>query len=181
MGPLKGAAEWTNPRGYRWPTRASGAASARPSRRRRRVRLGQWRLGRLADSDDVGRAFRLMSPIEVGRPFRLMSAGVAERPLGGCDLSITRCAWSSGDGFGRLLLAQTVALELQAMGVVDDPVEDGVGEGGLADQVVPAVDRDLAGDQRGAAAVAFFDDFQHVVALLGPKRLEAPIVEDQEL
>src|SRR5258708_27632967 len=110
-----------------------------------------------------------------------MSAGVAERPLGGCDLSITRCAWSSGDGFGRLLLAQTVALELQAMGVVDDPVKDGVGEGGLADQVVPAVDRDLAGDQRGAAAVAFFDDFQHVVALLGPKRLEAPIVEDQEL
>jgi hypothetical protein len=58
---------------------------------------------------------------------------------------------------------------------VDDPVEDGVGEGGLADQVVPAVDRDLAGDQGGAAAVAFFDDFQHVVALLGPKRLEAPI------
>ena len=27
------------------------------------------------------------------------------------------------------------------MGVVDDPVEDGVGEGRLADQVVPAVDR----------------------------------------
>src|SRR5712691_44413 len=76
-----------------------------------------------------------------------MSAGVAERPLGGCDLSITRCAGSSGVGFGRLLLAQAVALELQAMGVVDDPVEDGVGEGRLADQVVPAVDRDLAGDQ----------------------------------
>src|SRR5947208_182267 len=67
------------------------------------------------------------------------------------------------------------------MGVVDDPIEDGVGEGRLADQVVPAVDRALAGDQGGAAAVAFFDDFQHVVALLGPKRLEAPIVEDQEL
>ena len=29
------------------------------------------------------------------------------------------------------------------MGVVNDPVEDGVGESGLADQVVPAVDRDL--------------------------------------
>jgi hypothetical protein len=64
---------------------------------------------------------------------------------------------------------------------VDDPVEDGLGKGRLADQVVPAVDRDLAGDQRGAAAVALFDDFQHVVALLRPKRLEAPIVEDQQL
>jgi hypothetical protein len=35
------------------------------------------------------------------------------------------------------LLAQTVAFELQAMGVVDDAIEDGVGEGGLADQVMP--------------------------------------------
>ena len=30
------------------------------------------------------------------------------------------------------------------MRVVDDAVEDGVGEGRFADQVVPAVDRDLA-------------------------------------
>ena len=52
---------------------------------------------------------------------------------------------------------------------------------GLADQVVPAVDRDLAGDQRGAAAVAVLDDLQHVVALLGAERLETPIVEDQQL
>src|SRR5215469_12683826 len=46
---------------------------------------------------------------------------------------------------------------------------------------MPSVDGDLAGDQRGAAAVAVFDDFQHVVALFRPKRLETPIVEDQEL
>ena len=93
-----------------------------------------------------------------------MSAGVAERPLVGCDLSITRCMGSSGCGFGAPLLAQTVALELQAVGVVNDAVENGVGEGRLADQVMPAIDRDLAGDQRGAAAVAVFDDLQDVVA-----------------
>jgi hypothetical protein len=93
---------------------------------------------------------------------------------------------SSGD-FRRLLLAQAVAAELQAMRVVDDAVEDGVGEGRFADQVVPAVDRDLAGDQRGTAAVAVFDDLQQVVALLGAERLEAPIpgsspgTEDQQL
>src|SRR6266446_3046596 len=110
-----------------------------------------------------------------------MSAGVADRPLVGCDLSITRWVGSSGSDFRRLLLAQAVALELEAMGVVNDPVEDGVGEGRLADQLMPAVDRDLAGDQGGAAAVAVFDDFQHVVALLGPERLKAPIIEDEEL
>ena len=37
------------------------------------------------------------------------------------------------------------------MGVVDDAVEDGIGERGIADDVVPAVDRDLAGEG-GAAA-----------------------------
>jgi hypothetical protein len=62
-----------------------------------------------------------------------MSAGVAERPLVRCDLSITGCMGSSGDGFRGLLLAQTVAAELQAVGDVNDAVEDGVGEGGLAE------------------------------------------------
>ena len=46
---------------------------------------------------------------------------------------------------------------------------------------MPFVDRDLAGDQRGAATVAVFDDFEHVMALLGPERLKTPIIEDQQL
>jgi hypothetical protein len=56
--------------------------------------------GDSADSDDVGRAFRLMS------------AGVVERPLDGFDLSIMGCVRSSGDGFGGALFAQAVAAEL---------------------------------------------------------------------
>src|SRR6516164_7583095 len=87
---------------------------------------------------------------------------------------------SSGD-LRWLLLAQAVAAELQAMRVVDDAVEDRVGEGRFADQIVPAVDRDLAGDQRGATAVAVLDDLQQVVTLLGAERLKTPVVEDQEL
>ena len=96
-----------------------------------------------------------------------MSAGVAERPLDGSDLSITGGTGSSGSSFGRLL-AQTIAAELQTVGVVNDAVEDGVGEGRLADQIVPAIDRDLAGDQRGAAAVAIFDDFPMSCRCSGP-------------
>ena len=46
---------------------------------------------------------------------------------------------------------------------------------------MPALDRDLAGNQRGAAAVAVFDDLQDVVALLGPERFETPVVENEEL
>jgi hypothetical protein len=37
-------------------------------------------------------------------------------------------------------------------------IEDGVGEGGLADHVVPFVDGELAGDQRRAAAITLLDD-----------------------
>src|SRR6516165_11041570 len=46
---------------------------------------------------------------------------------------------------------------------------------------MPSVDGYLAGDQGGAAAVTIFDDFQHVMALFRPQRLETPIVENQEL
>ena len=58
-----------------------------------------------------------------------------------------------------LLLTERITAQLDAMGVVDDAVEDGVGQSWIADQVVPAVDWDLAGDQRGAASVAVLDDF----------------------
>ena len=50
------------------------------------------------------------------------------------------------------------------MSVMDDAVEEGVGEGRFADLIVPAVDRDLAGDQRGATAIAVLDYLQQVVA-----------------
>ena len=102
-----------------------------------------------------------------------MSAGVA-LPVGWADLSIWMVTGSSHGVLLSLLSAQGVAAQLDAMGVVDDAVEDGVGQSWVADQVVPAVHGDLAGDQRGAAAVAILDDLQQVVALLGGRAARAP-------
>jgi len=62
---------------------------------------------------------------------------------------------------------QAVAGEIDAVGVVDEPVEDGVGVGRIADQFMPAVDRDLAGDDRRAPAVALLDDLEEIVAGAG--------------
>ena len=59
------------------------------------------------------------------------------------------------------------------MGVVDDAVEDRVGQSWIANQVVPAVHWDLAGDQGSATSVAVLDDLQQIVALLGGQRFEA--------
>ena len=40
-----------------------------------------------------------------------------------------------------------VSVELDAIGVVDEAVEDGVGEGGFIDNIVPGIDRKLACDE----------------------------------
>jgi hypothetical protein len=67
------------------------------------------------------------------------------------------------------------------VGVVDEAVEDGVGIGRIADDLVPFVDRDLAGEDGGAAAVAFFEDLVEIAASVGVEGVETPIVEDEEL
>ena len=46
------------------------------------------------------------------------------------------------------------------MGIVNNAVQDGVGEGGVADDIVPAVQWELTGDQCCAAAVTFFGDLE---------------------
>ena len=50
------------------------------------------------------------------------------------------------------------------MGVVDEAVEDGIGVGRVADHLMPFVDRDLAGENGRAAAVAFFEDLVEIAA-----------------
>ena len=64
---------------------------------------------------------------------------------------------------------------------MDEAVEDGVGIGRVADDGVPAFDGELAGDDSGAASVAFLEDLEQVVSGLGVERLETPVVEDEEL
>ena len=85
----------------------------------------------------------------------------------------------SGTLGGRL--AHALALECQAVRVVYEPIEDGVGDGRIGDRLVPVIDRQLAGHDRRAAIVPIVDDLEEVAALLGGERGEAPIVEDQQL
>src|SRR5260221_2460526 len=67
------------------------------------------------------------------------------------------------------------------MSVVDEAVEDGIGVGWVTDDLVPLVDRHLAGEDGRAAAVAFFEDLVEIAACTAVERFEAPIVEDHEL
>ena len=67
------------------------------------------------------------------------------------------------------------------MGVVNEAIEDGVGICRIADEGVPFVDGDLAGEDGRAAAITFLEDFVEVMTGSSIERFEAPIVEDQEL
>ena len=78
------------------------------------------------------------------------------------------------------LLAQAFAFQLDAVGIVDEPVQDGVAQGRVADDVMPAIHRHLAGDDQRPGVVAVFDDLQQVALLFSNQRLRTPIVQGSE-
>ena len=61
---------------------------------------------------------------------------------------------------------------------MQEAVADGVGDGRLAEVVVPLGGRELARDDGRAGAVAVLQDFQEVAALLVLDRGEAPVIDD---
>ena len=48
---------------------------------------------------------------------------------------------------------------------MDDPIQNGVGNGGISDVIVPAFYRELTRDERRADTVTILDDFEKVSAL----------------
>ncbi len=81
--------------------------------------------------------------------------------------------WSSG-------FTQALAGKFDPVSVVDEPVEDGIGECWIADHVVPAIDRHLAGDEYRRVIEAILDDFEQVAGLLRSEGFRPPIVKDEQ-
>src|SRR5262245_32182678 len=67
------------------------------------------------------------------------------------------------------------------MAVVQEPVANGVGQRGLADEIVPLGRRMLARDDRRAAAIAILENLEQVAALLILRWGEAPVVEEEHV
>jgi hypothetical protein len=65
-----------------------------------------------------------------------------------------------------LPLAQAGALQLDAVGAVDDAIQDRVADGWVAHEFVPARHGNLAGHQQRSLLVAVVDDLQQVAALI---------------
>ena len=64
---------------------------------------------------------------------------------------------------------------------MNEAVQDGVAQGGVADNFVPMFDGDLAGDDGRGATVAIIEDLQQVAPFGRTENRKAPVVEDQEL
>jgi len=60
-------------------------------------------------------------------------------------------------------------------------VENRVGQRWITSGLMPMCDRQLAGDQRGPAIMAVFDDLQHVATVCITERREPPVIEDQHV
>jgi hypothetical protein len=55
---------------------------------------------------------------------------------------------------GRIELSHRRPFKREPIGVVDDAIEDGVGEGGLTNHLMPRLHGELASDQRRVSAIA---------------------------
>src|SRR5687768_12158210 len=91
--------------------------------------------------------------------------------------------WSSRRRCGcwGTLLSQALAGEFDPISIVDEPIQDRIGNGGVADNLVPALDRDLAGHDGGASFIAVFDDLEQITPLIVIELLGPPIIENEKI
>ena len=79
------------------------------------------------------------------------------------------------------LLAHGLAAQFDAMGIMDEAVEDAVGDGGIADLLVPLGDGNLRGQDRRASLTTFLADFPEVAPLRFLQGSHRPVIDDQDL
>lgn len=65
------------------------------------------------------------------------------------------------------------------MGVVYQPIQDGVGQGWVLHGSMPCFYRQLTGDDGGLAVIAFFDNLQEFPLLFPGEGRDEEIIQDQ--
>ena len=86
-----------------------------------------------------------------------------------------------GGGASGSHLAHGLSFQFDPVGVVDEPIQQGVGDGGVANQLVPGADGELAGDEHGAGVLAVLDDLEQQLGVGVLEPVQAPVVEDQQV
>ena len=84
--------------------------------------------------------------------------------MGSCRLVCVKAGLFGGE------FSHAISLKDQAMGVMDEPIQDGVGDGRIGDQFVPVLDGELAGHDGGGASMPVVEDLQEITLLVGRER-----------
>lgn len=90
----------------------------------------------------------------------------------GIRLSLTR----RGCCQARPRFPEGPALQGELMGVMHQPITDGVGEGRIADALVPVADGELPGQERGPGPMAIVHDLEEVSSFPVRQGRESPII-----
>jgi hypothetical protein len=118
--------------------------------------------GAFASRRGVARAGWLEAPAcdaGAGRKFRPPASRILSRlegKTGGLLRELNELDQTNNESYGVILLRrldrltppQTVAFELDPMGVMNDTIENGVGDCGITNYIVPLFDRNLACDEK---------------------------------
>ena len=67
------------------------------------------------------------------------------------------------------------------MGVVHQPIQDGVGQCVVTDGGIPLIDGQLADDHRRVSAVPVIHDLHQVVSVRRVQGFQSPVVQDQKV
>ena len=62
-----------------------------------------------------------------------------------------------------------------------DPVEDGIGQGGVSDGLVPVLEGKLTGEQSGASAGAVLQDLEKIAPFAVAQRSAAVVLENEQV
>src|SRR5260370_18432683 len=115
---------------------------------------------------------RGMVPAVHGRAPRVARSGPPERRSAARGRGLRAGGTIAGSGRGQALFllvglpAQTVALEFDAVSIMDDAVQNGVAEGRVRDNVVPLRHGHLTCDQERSFVVAIVADLWQAAGLV---------------
>ena len=88
------------------------------------------------------------------------------------------------DGSGGVkfcVFPHRISFELNPVSIVDEAIEDGVGESGIAEVIMPEIDRELAGDEGGSDSVSVLDHFEQISSFGIGQGSQAQVVQDEQM
>jgi len=86
-----------------------------------------------------------------------------------------------GGGACGFHLTHGLSFQFDAVGVVDEPIEQSVGYGGTAKEFVPGAHGELADDEHGASVLAVLDDLEQQLGVGVLEPFQAPVVKDEQI